>query len=139
MSVKERLFHMVLFEAIALLLFIPLAMLATGEGAGAMAGLSIGLSLIAMLMNFLYNWGFDIVFGHERIKRTVKIRILHTVGFEVAMIISSFPLIMYVLDKDFLTVLLLDIGGVAFFLVYAFIFNWVYDVVRHRMVTREAT
>ncbi len=138
MSVKERVFHMVLFEAIAIVLIIPLGMLVTGEGPMEMAGLGIGLSAIAMAMNFLYNWGFDAVFGYERIKRTVRIRILHTVGFEAAMIISAFPFIMYMLDESFLTVLLLDLGGVDFFLVYAFVFNWRYDVVRHRMVTQQA-
>lgn len=138
MSVKDRLLHMILFEAIALLLFVPLAMLVTGSGAVRMTALSVLLSLIAMAWNYVYNWGFDRLFGEERIKRGLALRIVHGVCFELGMIAATFPVIMGMLGYDFLTTLALNIGAVAFFLVYAVIFNWVYDVVRDARIRAAA-
>lgn len=131
MTVKDRVTHMLLFEAIALAIFVPLAMLVTKEGAAVMTGLSLGLSLIAMVWNFLYNWGFDLIFGHDRINRSWTMRLFHGAGFELGMIATSFPILMLVLQRDFLTILLMDIGAVIFFFVYALVFNWAYDVIRH--------
>ncbi|MGO1121061.1 PACE efflux transporter [Rhodovibrionaceae bacterium A322] len=137
MSLKERVLHMVLFEGVALLLFVPLAMFATGEGAALMTGLSVTLSLIAMVWNFVYNWGFDAVFGYDRLSRTLMMRLAHGLLFEVGMICTSLPLLMYVLKEDFWTVLALDVGAIVFFLIYAVIFNWVYDVLRYRLRLAE--
>lgn len=133
MTVKERVLHSILFEVIALLLFVPLAMAVTGKGAGTLTVLSITLSLIAMAWNFVYNWGFDAVFGQNRLARTLPLRLFHGVCFEFGLIFVSLHLLMHVLQESFLTVLLMDLGAVAFFLVYAVLFNWVYDILRNRI------
>ena len=132
MSVKERIIHMLLFEVIALLIIVPVAVLATGSGTGQMTFLAVLLSLLAMFWNYAYNLMFDQVFGQDRIKRGLKLRIFHGVLFELGMILVSFPLIMWILQKDFLTVLMMDLAAVAFYLVYAIVFNWSYDQLRHR-------
>lgn len=132
MSVKDRVVHMILFEIIALAIFIPVAMLVTQQGVATMTGLGIALSLIAMAWNFVYNLGFDAAFGGERISRTFRMRLFHGAGFELGMVITSFPVLMYVLQETFLAVLIMDIGAVAFFFTYAIVFNWAYDVIRHR-------
>ncbi len=139
MSVRERLLHMILFELIALTLFVPLAMLATGGGALHMTALSVLLSLIAMVWNYLYNWIFDWLFGEDRIRRGLGLRIVHGTCFELGMIAATFPVIMLMLGHDFLTTLALNIGAVLFFLVYAVIFNWLYDVVRDARIRSAAT
>ncbi len=43
---------------------------------------------------------------------------------------------MWVLQMDFWTVLILDLGIVIFFLVYSIIYNWAYDQVRSKITTR---
>ncbi|CAM3779097.1 PACE efflux transporter [Parendozoicomonas haliclonae] len=139
MSIKERIVHMFLFEIIALAMFVPLAMLASGQSAGAMAGLSIALSVIAMLWNFVFNWVYDSIRGDDRASRKFSERLLHGAGFELGMIATSFPAIMYVTQESFLNVLIMDIGAVTFFFIYAIIFNWVYDVIRSRYVKQPAT
>lgn len=138
MTMKERIIHMILFEAIALAMFVPLAMLATGNGAGSMTALSVMLSLIAMVWNFIYNWGFDCCFSDDRLSRTFAMRLAHGAGFELGMIVTSFPIIMWMLNLDFLTVLLMDIGAVTFFFFYAIIFNWAYDLIRARRMASAA-
>ncbi|WP_461538816.1 PACE efflux transporter [Spongorhabdus nitratireducens] len=127
MSYKERIFHAVLFEVIALLLAIVLGSYITGKDTVSMGGIVVILSVCAMVWNYIYNWGIDHYLQIERDQRGLKFRILHSLGFECGLIFVSVPFLMWALDMPFLQVLLLDIGGVVFFLVYSLVFNWAYD------------
>lgn len=131
MTLKDRIAHMFLFELFALIIFIPLAMIVTQQGAATMTWLSIALTLIAMIWNLLYNWGYDALFGSDRMTRTFRTRIFHGAGFELGMILTSFPILMHVLQENFMTILLMDIGAVTYFFIYAIVFNWVYDIIRN--------
>jgi uncharacterized membrane protein len=139
MSFKERLFHTLLFEAIALVLLTLLAVIITGNDIAKMSGLAIALSMIAMVWNFAFNILFDKLYGEDRISRTLSQRIQHGFGFELGMLVFSFPVIMWVLQLDFLTVLIMDIGAMIFFLLYAIAFNWIYDITRVRYVKTKAS
>jgi len=134
MTHKERIFHMVLFEALALVLLTLFAIFITGKEALSMGGLAVCLSLIAMAWSYLYNLGYDHYFGAERSRRQLAERIWHGLGFELGMVVLSFPVIMYVMQLDLLSVLLMDIGFVLFFLVYAILFNWAYDMLRKQVI-----
>ena len=134
MSLKERIFHTVLFEVIALLLLTLLAVMVTGNDIAKMSGLAIALSMIAMVWNFAFNILFDKLYGEERSSRTLGLRIQHGFGFELGMLVFSFPVIMWVLQLDLLTVFIMDIGAMVFFLLYAIAFNWTYDITRVRYV-----
>ncbi|CAK3876984.1 Short-chain diamines transporter [Vibrio crassostreae] len=136
MSHKERILHMVLFEVFALIMMAGLATYITGNGAGEMARLALAMSLIAMAWNYVYNYGYDKIFGADRTKRTKKTRVLHGLGFELGLMTVTLPVLMWVLKLNFLTVLIMDIGLVIFFVLYAIGFNWVYDSVRDYFVTQ---
>ncbi len=81
MSNKERLFHAVSFELIALLFVVPLGALLSGKSSGSLALIGVGLSLFTVVWNYVYNVGFDRLFGADRSQRGAKIRVLHAVGF----------------------------------------------------------
>lgn len=134
MTRTERVFHMVLFEALALVLLTVFAVIFTDENALAMGGLAITLSLIAMVWNYAYNLLFDNLFPGDRLARTKRLRLAHGAVFELGMILLSFPVIMWFLELDLMTVLIMDLGFVTFFFVYAIVFNWSYDVLRVRFV-----
>ena len=136
MSHKERMLHMVLFEVVALIFMAIAATYIVGGRAVKMAGLALSLSLIAMTWNYVYNYGYDKIYGADRSKRTKKTRILHGLGFELGLMLVSFPLLMWVLQLDFWTVLVMDIGIVIFFVLYAIAFNWAYDSVRDQLVAK---
>lgn len=132
MKPSERLFHMLLFEAIALVILSILAVVVTGGNAGKMTGLALLLSVIAMAWNYLFNWIFDRLFGDDRESRGLRLRIFHGTTFELGIVLLHFPVIMWVLEKGFWEVLMLDIGVVLFFFFYAIIYNWIYDILRAR-------
>lgn len=132
MSKTERVFHSILFEAIALIMLSALAYLISGRDPMHLAGLAATLSLIAMAWNYVFNILFDKAFGGDRVSRGLKVRVGHAVLFELGMLIFSFPVIMWVMDMGFWRVLLMDVGVVIFFLIYAVSFNWAYDLIRHK-------
>ncbi len=139
MSLKERIFHSLLFEAIALVLLTLLAVMVTGNDIAKMSGLAIALSMIAMVWNFAFNILFDKLYGEDRISRTLGQRIQHGFGFEFGMLVFSFPVIMWVLQLDLITVFLMDVGAMIFFLLYAIVFNWIYDITRARYVATKTS
>ncbi len=130
MTTKERIFHSVLFEMIALVILIPLGSAVTGQGVAAMATTVVSLAVIAMVWNYLFNLAFDKVFGQERIHRGLGLRIFHGFSFEMGLVVFTVPFLMWHLQAGFLEVLLLDLGFIIFFLIYAIIFNWSYDQIR---------
>ncbi len=136
MSVKERILHSLLFEAFALCILMGAATLFTAHNPTVVGGVAIALSVLAMMWNYIYNLGFDRVFGHDRLSRKIGMRIAHGIGFEAGLLLVTIPLLMWVLQMDFWTVLILDLGIVIFFLVYSIIYNWAYDQVRSKITTR---
>ena len=130
MKTSERIFHSLLFEILALVFMTCLAMLVSDKPLTSLGGLAIAMSLIAMSLNYGYNLGFDRIYGEDRINRTFKLRIWHSVGFEFFMILLTLPVVMWVLEVGFIQALILDIGAVLFFLVYTLVFNYAYDYAR---------
>jgi len=139
MTHKERIIHTLLFEAIALTLTTTAAVMFTGRDILSMSGLAILLSAIAMVWNYIYNYGFDHFFGNNRIQRSIKMRLGHGIGFEIGMLAFSLPALMWVLQLDIVTIFIMDIGVAIFFIVYAIVFNYAYDHLRPKLFVQFAT
>lgn len=54
---------------------------------------------------------------------------LHTFGFEGGLLIVALPVMSWWLSVSLLEALVLDLGFVVFYLIYAFVYNWGYDKV----------
>ncbi|MGF1702569.1 PACE efflux transporter [Photobacterium makurazakiensis] len=132
MTIKERILHSVLFEVFALLIIMVGTSLFTSHNPAEVGGLGLMMSLIAMVWNYVYNLGFDKVFGDERLSRKMGLRVVHGIGFEFGLLFATIPLLMWILQLDFWTVLILDIGIVIFFLVYSILYNLAYDHAKAR-------
>jgi len=127
MKSKERVFHAVLFEMVALAILVPASAVVTGKGASDLAMVGIGLSLFTVIWNYQYNILFDRCFGGDREQRSLKLRIGHTAGFEGGLIFITVPSIAWFLDISIIDALLLEAGFLVFFFIYATGFNWFYD------------
>lgn len=127
----DRIRHAISFEIVGLLIIIPLgtwAFTMPMKDAGVVA--VVGATL-ATLWNYVYNWLFDHahirIFGH--VYKTIWMRVLHAVLFEAGLLLVLLPFIAWYLGVSIIEALILDIAFALFYLVYAFVFNWVYDVV----------
>ena len=127
MKTKERIFHAVLFEGVALAIVIPLTAWITDQESRGLAAVGVGLSLFTVIWNYIYNSVFDRFCPVIRQHRSFALRVLHSVGFEGGLIFISLPTIAWFLQISFLEALMLEAGLLVFFLVYTMGFNWLYD------------
>ena len=88
------------------------------------------LSGIALLMNLIYNYCFDridVYCGRIPTERTPFRRVVHAVGFESILILTSLPILMWWLDLSLWQALILDLGVMFVIVIYTFLFTLAYD------------
>lgn len=138
MSTAERIFHAVLFEILAVAFTVGGMTFLTDHDVGALTGTIVIISAIAMVWNFVFNTLFDRVFTGPREMRSFRLRLMHTVMFELGLLVFTIPVVAYILQVDWITAFVMDIGMTLFVMVYALIFNWSYDNIRARIIARRA-
>jgi uncharacterized membrane protein len=128
-SFKDRVRHAVMFELIGLAIFTPGAALLFDQPVEHMGVVGIISATAATVWNFIYNVGFDRAMMRIRgsVQKTIPIRIAHTALFEAGLIAVLIPFIAWYLGISLMAALAMDIAIVAFYLVYAFVFNIAYD------------
>lgn len=131
-TLRERFFHALAFELIAIALCAPLGAWLLGYSLGHMGLLTLMVSLIAMAWNMVFNSVFDRAQKRLGFARNLAARVVHSVLFEIGLILAVVPLAAWWLAIGLWEALVLDIGIVLFFLPYTFVFNWVYDHLRQR-------
>ena len=136
-SVKERFFHALGFEVLAIAICAPLGAWLLGYSLGHIGLLTLMISLVAMSWNMVFNAIFDRAQRRLGFDRTLVARAIHAIIFEVGLLLAVVPLAAWWLDMGLWQAFVLDIGISLFFLPYAFLFNWTYDHVRTIVVARR--
>ncbi|MDP1998206.1 MAG: multidrug/biocide efflux PACE transporter [Rhodoferax sp.] len=136
-SAKERFFHALGFEVLAIAICAPLGAWLLGYSLAHMGVLTLMISLIAMAWNMVFNMVFDRAQRRMGFARTLGARAVHSVLFEIGLILAVVPLAAWWLDIGLWEAFVLDIGIVLFFLPYTFLFNCTFDHVRARVVARH--
>lgn len=129
----RRIIHAVLFEFFALIILVPLMSYGFGMDMLHFGALAVMLALSAMASNMIYNHVYEAFEHRYGWRRTVRMRVCHTLGFEAFFMSIALPLTAWWLAISLWEALTLDLIFSVFFMIYAFCFNWVYDIVRHRM------
>lgn len=128
---KDRIRHALGFEIIGLLIFAPLASLVFGFELHLMGLMALVGSIVATVWNYFYNVLFDHAMlrlrGH--VNKSLPIRVLHAVLFEGGLLLLFLPGIAWYLDISLWEAFKMDIAMATFYLIYAFIYNWIYDQV----------
>jgi uncharacterized membrane protein len=127
MSIRERIFHAVLFEAIALSIIISAASVVAGTKSTSMIAVGIGMSFFTVIWNYVYNVLFDKLVSGCRTERSYAVRMGHALGFEGGLIIFTIPVVAWALGVTLGTALVIEAGFLVFFLFYTAAFNWGYD------------
>ncbi|AXB18525.1 hypothetical protein DPF89_00858 [Salmonella enterica subsp. enterica serovar Napoli] len=136
-SLPERIFHAVCFEGIATAILAPTTAWLMQRSVLEMGRLTILLATTAMIWNIIYNALFDRLWPAHQVRRTAKVRALHALGFESGFIVIGVSIVASVLNVSLLQAFTLEIGFFLFFLPYTMLYNWAYDVLRQRIVTRR--
>lgn len=129
-GVKRRVVYVGLYELVAILLSALLLEWITGAGVGHSGAIAVLASAVAIVWNLVFNYGFE-QWEQRRNQqgRSLGIRLLHALGFEGGLVVFLVPLIALILKVSLLEALLMDLVLLAFFLVYTFVFNWLFDEV----------
>ena len=128
-STPDRIRHAVAFEILGILIVTPAASWAFALP-GADTGVVVVVSAtVAMLWNYGYNLAFDHALRAMRgtLRKSLPIRLVHAVLFELGLLIVLVPLVAFYLGIGLGQALLLDMALALFYVVYAFVFNWLYD------------
>ncbi|AZF01527.1 putative membrane protein [Pseudomonas orientalis] len=134
-SMTERVFQALGFEGLALLICTPLLVWVTGRPALEMGAVTLGISVLALSWNVMFNSLFDRLKVRLQLSNGGRTRVLHALLFEGGLIVLAVPLIAALMKISLLEAFILDIGVLLFFLPYTYVYHWVYDVIRER-VTR---
>jgi uncharacterized membrane protein len=128
-TTPDRIRQAVSFEVIGLIVVIGFGTLMLGYSMKDFGLLGAIGATIATAWNYVYNLLFD----HALLKytgtpkKTMKLRVAHAVGFELGLMVVFLPIIVRILDASLMEALIVDLGFIAFYLVYAFVFTWAYD------------
>lgn len=130
-TTKDRIRHTLGFEIIGLIIFAPLASWVFGFDLQLMGVIAVVASIIATVWNFIYNIWFDHAMVKLRgdVHKTIPIRVLHAFMFEGGLLLLFMPMIAWYLGITLWEAFVMDIAMATFYVVYAFIYNWIYDKV----------
>jgi len=126
-STRERIFHAVLFELLAniiIALFLAYVLQVSLLQSGMLSLIS---ALTATVWNFIFNKIFDGLQRRYAFERSLLLRVLHAVAFEIGLIVTLTPVAMLLLNLPLIDAFFVEIGLVLFFLPYTLAYNWLYD------------
>ena len=129
-TVFERFVYAFFFELFGIGISTPLFAWLTGTGMFDMGVIATVIAVMALLWNMLFNSLFDAWLKRNRLRKNVRIRVLHAFLFELGLICGALPFIMWWLKISLWDALTLDIGLILFYLPYTYIYSLVYDTLR---------
>lgn len=135
---KRRIIHALSYEvillviiAIALSIIFDMPMEVTG-------GLGIAMAITSVIWNMVFNHYFEKLEAKRQWLRTLKVRLLHAIGFEGGLMLATIPMVAYAMNMSITEAILLDLALTLCILVYTFIFQWVYDHVETKLGVSNA-
>jgi uncharacterized membrane protein len=137
-SITERIFQAIGFELLAILICTPLMAWIMDKPMLEMGVVTLVIAVLALAWNVVFNGLFDRVLKRLAIAHNAWVRVVHALLFEGGLVALGVPLIAWWLNVSLWQAFLLDIGVLLFFLPYTYVYHWVYDVVRERLVVRTS-
>lgn len=131
---KRRIIHALTYEVI-LLVIIAVVLSYVFEAPMEVTGtLGIAMAVTSVVWNMVFNHMFEKYERKHKLKRTVKVRIVHAIGFEGGLMLATIPMIAYLLKLTLLDAIMLDFSLTLCILVYTFIFQWCFDHIEYRLL-----
>ena len=140
-SGKDRLRYSISFELTLMVFLIPAGAAFFEKSLTDIGLLGLALSLKAMLVSLVYNWAFDHLDarnGRISSDRTPVGRVLHAVGFELTLLVTSLPIYTWWLGLSIVEAVVTDLVVTSFVIAYTYIFTLGYDQVFPVLPRRDA-
>lgn len=127
MTYKEKLFNVAIFEIIAIAIVVPVIVYSTGNQYSTALLSSLSFSLIVITWNFIFNNIFDSICKIPRIERKLGVRIIHTLFFQLGLVVVAIPVLSFSLSITLTEAFFLELGFLCFFFFYNMLFHYSYD------------
>jgi uncharacterized membrane protein len=125
---SRRVIQALLYELIAVAVVGPALALMFDKPASTALSLAIFMSSVALAWSYVFNGFFE---NWERKQtqqgRSLLRRVVHASGFEGGLVVMLVPVMAWWLDITVVAAFLADLGVLAFFFVYSFVFTWSFD------------
>ena len=130
-TTRDRIRHAISFEVIGILTIVPLGAIGFDHHIADIGVVAIIGASIATLWNYAYNLLFDKAMKRWKgtVHKTVLQRVIHAVLFEAGLLVVTLPVFALYLGIGLWEAFIMDVAFALFYLVYAFVFNWAYDVI----------
>lgn len=135
-SRRERVVQALVFEALAIGVCTPLFAWVMGTSLFDMGAFTAATCVIALVWNVVFNTRFDRLLHRRGWRKGLLARCMHAVLFEAGLLLATVPLAAWWLQISLWAAFWLDVGLIAFFLPYTWVFHWTWDHLRERRLQR---
>ena len=127
---SRRILQTILYEVIAVTFVGPILAFGFDRPMGTSMALAVCISAIALCWSYVFNLIFERWEARQVTKgRSFTRRMVHAAGFEGGLVFMLVPLMAWWLNISLWQSFLAELGFLAFFFVYAFVFTWAFDKV----------
>ena len=130
-STADRIRHALIFEGLGLAIVVPVGGWVFSLPIHDMSIVAVVSATLATLWTYIYNLMFDKAMqarvGHSA--KGLRLRIIHSILFEFGLLLVLLPFLAWYLGITLIQAFWMDIAFALFYLVYAFVYNWLYDII----------
>lgn len=125
---KRRVTYVFFYEVLSFLICAMILAVLSGSTISHTGPLSLLIAVIAVSVNFFYNYAFEWWEKRQHSKtRTIFRRVVHALGFQVVLVTILIPLIAWWMQISLVKAFLLDFSLMIIIPCYTFVYNYVFD------------
>lgn len=127
-GMKRRVTYVFFYEVLSFLICAMILAVLSGSTISHTGPLSLLIAVIAVSVNFFYNYAFEWWEKRQHSKtRTIFRRVVHAIGFQVVLVTILIPLIAWWMQISLVKAFLLDFSLMIIIPCYTFVYNYFFD------------
>ncbi|MFN3907140.1 MAG: PACE efflux transporter [Acinetobacter junii] len=127
-GMKRRVTYVFFYEVLSFLICAMILAVLSGSTISHTGPLSLLIAVIAVSVNFFYNYAFEWWEKRQHSKtRTIFRRVVHAIGFQAVLVTILIPLIGWWMQISLVKAFLLDFSLMIIIPCYTFVYNYLFD------------
>lgn len=127
-GMKRRVTYVFFYEVLSFLICAMILAVLSGSTISHTGPLSLLIAVIAVSVNFIYNYAFEWWEKRQHSKtRTIFRRVVHAIGFQVVLVTILIPFIAWWMQISLVKAFLLDFSLMIIIPCYTFVYNYFFD------------
>ena len=127
-GMKRRVTYVFFYEVLSFLICAMILAVLSGSTISHTGPLSLLIAVIAVSVNFFYNYAFEWWEKRQHSKtRTIFRRVVHAIGFRAVLVTILIPLIAWWMQISLVKAFLLDFSLMIIIPCYTFVYNYFFD------------